>query len=159
MQRRLMSCFAGYYTVIYTVFIYLFFYFNPPNALMHSATAKILLQDLELHVVLIKPCGIGAWPPPVALWCDTRITTLWLGCGGWVCTPVTASPHHCRSACCQHLSCFISAQAFLFGGIFQKEGTRNDSQRVPFTYPQVSIQYPFSFVGQIFHCVIPKWLS
>lgn len=73
-----MSCFAGYYTVIYTVFIYLFFYFNPPNVLMHSATAKILLQDLELHVVLIKPRGIGVWPH-VAMWCDTRITTLCLG--------------------------------------------------------------------------------
>lgn len=75
MHRRFMSCFASYYTVIYTVFIY-FFYFNPPNVLMHSATAKIRLQDLELQVVLIKPPGIGAWPPPVAVWCDTRITTL-----------------------------------------------------------------------------------
>ena len=105
-------------------------------------------------VVLIKPRGIGAWPLPIAVWCDTRITTLWLGCGGCVCTPVTASPHHCWSARCQHVSCFISAQV-----IFQKEGMRNNSQRVPFPYPQVSIQYPFSFLGQIFRCVIPKWLS
>ena len=160
MHRRLMSCFAGYHTVIYTVFIYLFIFTLPLQMFWCTpTTAKIRLQDLELHAVSIKPPGIGAWLPPVAgvLWhADHNVV---MGVGGWVCGPVTASPHHSWSASCQHISCFISAQVFLFGGIFQKEGTRNDSRRVPFPYPQVSIQYPFSFLGRIFRCMIPKWLS
>ena len=131
-----------------------FFYFNPPNVLLNSVTAEITLQGLEIHVVVIKHHGVGTRAPPVAMWCDRTNHNVVMD-GGWVCTPVTASPNLCWSSCCQHVSCFISTQVFLFWGIFQKEGKRNGSKRFPCPFPQVSIQNTFSFLEQIFCCVVP----